>query len=104
VYSLKLDAGTIEQAKQILRLPTKGKHGIKGCAFLTDTNECQVYDKRPRACREFPIWITETPTQVVLEVALLCPRAKGLATVLRDDPSESIRILIGERQHGVVLV
>jgi len=104
VYSLKLDLGTIERAKQILCLPTKGKRGIRGCAFLTDTKECLVYDKRPKVCREFPIWITETPTRVVLEVSLLCPRARGLATVLQNDPPEWIRILIGAREHSVVLV
>lgn len=104
MYSLKLDIGTIEQLKQGLRLPMKVRHTISGCAFLTGTNKCQVYDRRPRACREFPFWITETPTQVVLKVALLCTRASELASVLQNNPPECIRILIGERQHNIVLV
>ena len=104
IYNLKLDIRIIELAKQNLALPTKGKRSVKKCAFITNTNECQIYNRRPRICREFPLWITEHETLVLIEVFLLCPRAERLAEVLKNNPPEWIRELIGERQYRIVLV
>jgi len=42
------------------------------CVFLDEFNRCEIYEVRPRQCREFPFW-KSLKDKNVTQLAKLCP-------------------------------
>jgi len=54
--SKKLRMPVLDFTKQYLRIDGDGDHVLQTspCVFLAEDNTCDIYDYRPRACREYP--------------------------------------------------
>lgn len=47
-------------------------NGETRCVFLDDNDRCEIYEKRPKQCRDFPFWkhLSKKPKE---ELKKLCP-------------------------------
>ncbi len=57
------------------------------CAFLQDDNSCQVYDVRPKACREYPHTDRKKFHQILdlsLENTVICPAVAEIFKSIRE--------------------
>jgi len=104
INELRLDPMTIQEAKDCLRLPTKGKGESKRCAFLIGKNMCKAYERRPGECKRFPVWAIEGQKMVTFVVSYICPRAESTAVQLKEDLPEWGKQLVKCRPYQVAII
>lgn len=67
----------INQVRENRTVPALGGEPLKRCIFLKD-NLCQIYEIRPRQCREYPLEIESEDSNIVILIDLDCPRAEKI--------------------------
>lgn len=76
--SKKLRMSVFDFTKQYLRIDDDGDYVLQSspCAFLAEDNTCDIYDQRPRACREYPHTDRKRMYQIMditTKNTLICP-------------------------------
>lgn len=84
---LKIKA--IEFVETYLRIDQEGDHVLKSspCPFLAEDNRCQVYESRPKACREYPHTNIKRMHQILdltLKNSHVCPAVVKIVDKLKD--------------------
>jgi Fe-S-cluster containining protein len=77
--------------RSLRSLPVKGSSKPFSCAFLSDTNRCRIYERRPILCRSYPLVIIEKEYEISINISDDCADADKYARILKETPTELIR-------------
>lgn len=101
---LGLNPIIMREANISLRLPAKAERDLNRCVFLKGSNMCEVYEKRPKECKRFPIWMVEGRAMITFVVSSICPRAEALTLHLEKYLPDWAKELLNGRPYRVVLI
>jgi Fe-S-cluster containining protein len=93
-----------ELAKQVPLVENLATKTIdRRCVFLQEDKKCLIhahlgYQAKPGTCRQFPLWVTETPEEKRVTASFFCPAvAENRGDLLSDSPE-----LSGDRLSGFI--
>ena len=100
---LNLPKEEFEECKSQHTLPVIGNKPPKRCVFLKGKNICSIYQKRPKRCREYPLMVQKHKDSVAFHISEDCPRGKELSKIIKTNPPQSFKKIIGNIKVKMIL-